>query len=127
PFAMKTVTYSKSLQEIPELYAKVRKATELLEEIIGSSFSGDRIDAEWDRSIDERGHSVLTLRIADWMGAKTAVVAPPELDQLDVLRSRFYRLWGGLLSDRNDKSAKTVGDCCGGLTWPEKPTEKRSM
>ncbi len=103
---MKNVVYDEKLRQAEGLLVQVQQATRLLDEILGPSAS--QVTAEWDRSEDGNGCALVTLRLSDWTGAKSSAFAPWELEQPNQLRVRFYRLWGDLLQDRNEKQLQEL-------------------
>ena len=98
-FGLQSVTFGKRIRLSDRLFFLARRATERLEELLGSS--AGLVNAEWDQGQDAHGRGVLTLRLWDWKGSVTAVFAPSELESLSQTQSRLYRLWSELLQIRS--------------------------
>jgi uncharacterized protein YutE (UPF0331/DUF86 family) len=90
-----------SLDQVAEVKARTRGASELLHEILGPS--AGLVSAEWDRAEDERGRMVMTLTLSDFTGKVTATFTPEEFHEQEHLRLRFRRLWGDLLQLRAER------------------------
>ena len=102
---MKVIYHDRAKQGREE-YGLLQQATRRLEEVVGES--PDLVTAEWDRTEDAEGRTVLTLRLSDWTGWVTAVFAPDELESATHLRSRFYSLLGDLLQIRSSKQLQEL-------------------
>ena len=89
-----------------EGYELLKQATQYLEEVIGPAAATAK--AEWDRTTNDKGHKLYTLRLSDWTGSVTASFTPEELKFLPYLRIRLYRLWGDLLQVRSDVQHRKV-------------------
>lgn len=98
---MKRIEYTEKVTQTPKLHVLAEKGTDLLEEIIGPS--AELVDAEWDRTVDDKGQPLLILRLSDWTGSASTVVALWEFDQPSYLRLRLNRLYGDLLQVRSHK------------------------
>ncbi|SRR6266851_4731113 len=84
----------------PVLGPRVRRANQILEEIIGPA--SNSVVAEWKPVRDATGRLLLT--VSDSTGASVEEkFAPDELTNEGRLRARFYRTWGDLLQDRSHK------------------------
>jgi len=95
------VTYEESIRQTDELFASTQQATRLLEDVLGRS--ADRVTAQWERSTDENGRSVVILHLSDWTATVTARFSSAELNQAETLRARLHRLWGDLLQVRSHR------------------------
>ena len=103
---MKNVVFSDKVKQTPDLYTKAVRATEVLDRVLGTS--ADQVAAKWDAPEDDKSGRLLTLRISDWTGARSATLETSELEQPTQLGFRFYRLWGDLLQDRNEKQLREL-------------------
>jgi hypothetical protein len=103
---MKTIVPN-NIPAIPELKDLVARANEALQADRESS-EPDR-EAEWSLERDERGPDRLELKLSDEHG-ESAVgrFKPKELRQTNLMRARFYDLWGDLLHGRNKKNLKRL-------------------
>ena len=100
------VTITDRVKHIPEGFGLVQHATERLEEVLGQSTG--LVSAEWDRSEDEKGRTLYTLRLNDFTGEVVARFAPDELRSSAQTDFRIYRLWGDLLQARNQKQLESL-------------------
>src|SRR6185369_604517 len=103
---MKTVTYKDGFGQAANLRDPAERATRELNELLGLSAS--QVSAEWDRTEDERGRPLVTLRIWDGTGEAIARFTPRELEDPTQLRGRFYHLWGDLLEIRSHKQLQAL-------------------
>src|SRR4051812_15049449 len=103
---MKSVTYSEKAKEEKEGHALLQKATARLEEVLGPS--AGLVSAAWDRTQDERGRVLYTLRLSDFTGEVFAAFTPDELRSSAHLRSRLLDLWGDLLQVRSNTQVKKL-------------------
>src|SRR5438445_2780145 len=84
---------------------RVRRASQLLEEIIGPT--ADSVSKEWSPVRDASGR--LLLALSDSTGARVEEkFAPDELTNEARLRARFYRIWGDLLQHRSHKQLELL-------------------
>src|SRR5207253_902874 len=58
------VTYAEKAKQWPEGLLLIQKATEQLEDVLGSSAS--LVSAVWDRTEDSKGRTLYSLRISDF-------------------------------------------------------------
>ncbi len=108
------VKYSDKAKQPAEGFTLLQQATALLEEVLGPSAAVVR--AEWDRTEDEKGRTIYTLRLSDWTGAVQTKCAPDELESPRNLRYRLHRLWGDLLQLRSHQQLKNLTS---GVQLPE--------
>ena len=87
------------------LIVQTEQATKLLDKILRKYAS--QVSAEWGCS-EDNGHTLVTLRISDWSGAKSTAFDARQLEQPDQLRYRLLRLWGDLLEVRNEKQLQEL-------------------
>jgi hypothetical protein len=86
----------------PVLESRVRRASQILEEIIGPT--ANSVQQEWSLVSDASGRPLLHLTLSDFTGARVEEkFAPDELANDGRLRARFYRTWGDLLQNRSHK------------------------
>jgi hypothetical protein len=104
---LKRVSYGYGVRQPAELRALVFSANRVLSEVLASSAS--LISAEWDRTEDARGQSIVTLRLSDFTGAVTGTFAINELRSYPILRDRLNSLWGDLLQIRNHYQLQALG------------------
>jgi hypothetical protein len=86
-------------------HALLAMATRLLEEAAGSA---PNLKIEWDRSNDENGRPVYTLRLSDRSGSASGGFSPEDLRDTTHLRYRLIRLWGDLLQARSHKQLQEL-------------------
>jgi hypothetical protein len=103
---MKEVTYSDAIQQDPQALALVQRGTGRLEEIVGRSAS--RVSAAWDRSQDNRGRPVLTLRIWDSDDEATVSFTLSQLEDELTRDILLYDVWGDLLQSRNNRQVQAL-------------------
>jgi hypothetical protein len=89
------INYSDDVRRWAEIFPLVQKATNRLEEILGSS--AGMVSGEWDRIQDEKGRDLLTLRLKDFTGEAVGRFVPDELRSASQTSFRLRRLWGDLL------------------------------
>jgi hypothetical protein len=103
--SLRRVTYQDRLKEWGAGLSAARQATRCLEEVLGRH--AEEVSAEWDRSEDARGRSMIALQLSDFAGSVTAIYQPEELASSPQMRERLYRrfysLWGDLLQIRSHK------------------------
>jgi hypothetical protein len=95
------VTYTKKAEEFSPQYARLLRASQLLEMIIGPS--ANSVDVEWDRVEDDKRRSVYTLRVSDRVDQASTKFEPEELELPTHMRLRLHQLWGDLLQARNHR------------------------
>lgn len=95
------VTYSESVRQWGDGFTLAQQGTKRLEEALGSS--AGQATAEWDRTEDEKGRALFTLRLRDFTGEVTTRLAPDDLRSQALASSRMYVLWAHLLQIRNQK------------------------
>jgi hypothetical protein len=101
------VTYSEKVQQAHEDYAILQQATKLLQQGLGPS--GAQATAEWDRTEDERGQAVYTIRISDSAGLTAqARFSPQELRIPSHVRLRLLHAWGDVLQERSHKQLQEL-------------------
>ena len=105
-FRLKKVVFGEKLQQNRELFFLARKATERLEEVVGTSAWST--EAEWDRGEDSKGRCIITLRLTDWTGSVTGLFEKAELESPSQTRYRLLRLWGDLLQIRSHKQLENL-------------------
>ena len=98
--------YTHKAKQWSEGFHLLQIATTLLTEIIGPS--GDIVTAEWDRTEDDNGRALYTLRICDPSGETKAKFPPEELNNRDYMRIRLYHLWGDILEKRSHKQLEAL-------------------
>src|SRR3954452_21327058 len=98
------VTYHDTARQWGEGYVLLQHATKRLEEVLGPS--AGEVSAEWDRSQDERGRLVYTLKLSGFAREVSATFTPDELRSPSHLRSRLLDLWGDLLQAHSDAQVK---------------------
>jgi hypothetical protein len=91
-----------------ELAASIDRLRELLEDVIGPS-SASLVDACWSLSA-HRGKKTVTLTLSDWtsLSGVQAHFEPNELSARADVRSKFIRLWGDLLQERNHQQIREL-------------------
>ena len=102
------VTYTEKAKEFNEANSYLRQATGYLEEVLGQS--ADLVNAEWDRTTDDKGRSLYTLHISDWTGEASAIFDLHELKSAERMRVRLYRLWGEVLQTRVNKAFQKINE-----------------
>jgi hypothetical protein len=107
-FALKDVTFSKSVRELPE-YGYALKATAFLEEVLGESAA--LVTAVWDRK--EGGPVTLTL--SDGIGIVTKEFPTGLLGWDRWIYAELYGLWGDLLQVRSDIQHRKVQELAASL------------
>jgi hypothetical protein len=95
------VTYSDRALKWTEGQDLLQGATQRLNEIVGKRFTRD-IKAEWDRTKDEKGEDLCTLRLAGWTESATDSFTKADLESPRNLQTRMFRLWDKLLALRLD-------------------------
>lgn len=108
-------TYGNRIRQSAELLTLAKQANSRLEEMLGSS--ANLVAAEWDRSEDATGRSIVTLRLSDFTGFVTTAFDPQELASPSQISRRLNRLWGDLLQVRSDvqfRQLQEAGDPEGG-------------
>lgn len=81
----------------------LQQATECLDKILRSSAFADQVQAEWDRSEDQKGRPLYTLRLSAWGDSVTASFTPRELRDRRELRWGLRELWIDLLQVNSRK------------------------
>src|SRR5712664_1951292 len=99
------ITYSEKAKQSPD-FLYLQQASEQLKEVLGSS--ADHVSAAWDRTQDNKGRPLYSLRISDSTGEAEAKFAPDELPRPTHLRVRLYRLWGDLLQARSRRQLEEL-------------------
>lgn len=97
---MQNIEIPASIAQNSEWLTRVRVATTLLDEEIGSAAA--RVSAKWNL-ISHNGLPGFELEISDYTGCARARFALDELQDSRHLRDRLHRLWGDLLQDRSHK------------------------
>jgi hypothetical protein len=100
------VTFSDAVKRRGEEYALLQQASKELEESIGPPAAG--VTAEWNRSEDEEGRPLYTLRISDGTDAAVGTLDWGEMNRLTSLRFRLSRLWDDVLKARGDRQFKKL-------------------
>ena len=100
------VEYRLELMAEPKLLEMARTATTVLEGAIGES--AKRALVTWGLRRDELRRTTVLLTIADWSEEVTAVFTPEELQQLDDVRWRSYRIWGDLLQQASRRQIEKL-------------------
>ena len=103
---MKEVIYRDGIKQMGGLLGLAQQATSSLEDVLGPS--AELVTAEWDRSEDVRGRSLVLLRLSDFTGSATATFEPWELESATHMRSRLHRLWGDLLQVRSHQQLQEL-------------------
>ena len=94
------ISESGGINSDPVLGPRVRRASQVLQEIIGST--SEAVSAEWVPVSDANGRQLIRLALTDSTGAREEVkFAPDELAHEERLRARLYKTWGNLLQDRS--------------------------
>ena len=89
------VTYTDRAKQRGKDFPLLQEASRQLEKMVERS-SG-RVRAEWDRSEDEKGRPVYTLRISDGTHAAHAEFPPDYLKFSTYVPARLSQLWGDVL------------------------------
>jgi hypothetical protein len=105
------VRYSEEARQSREGIRLLEQAVPRLEEAIGPSAA--RVEAEWDRTEDEKGHPLSTLRISDGAGSAARSFEPDELMSPTYLWLGLLRLWGDVLQARNHRQLKRLQEMDG--------------
>jgi hypothetical protein len=100
------VTYSDKAKQSGEGFSLLQQATSRLEEILGRS--AGLVEAAWDRTEDDKGHPLYTLRISAWTDSAAASFTPEELVAPRDVRLRLRFLWDDLLRARNHKQLEKL-------------------
>jgi hypothetical protein len=100
------VKYAESVKQWGEGYTLAQQGTRRLDEVLGPSAAMATV--EWDRGEDEKGRTLLTLRLSDFSGEVTARFAPDELRSSAQTSFRLNLLWGHLLQIRNQKQLEKL-------------------
>ncbi|HEX4591301.1 MAG TPA: hypothetical protein VH120_15300 [Gemmataceae bacterium] len=109
---MRTVT-AYTIKSDKQLAAAVDEASSLLETILGRA--ADTVTAEWSIEADPQGRKVVLLKISDWTGAVSTMIAPEDLSRPYRLYSRLHKLWGDLLQVRSDRQLQKLNETIGQL------------
>jgi Protein of unknown function (DUF1488) len=112
-FALKDVTFSKSVRESPE-YHRVLQATAFLEDVLGQS--APLVTAAWDRKAGSNGHSVYSLTLRDFTGTATREFSADILAWPQLIEIGLYGLWGDLLQIRSNIQHRKVEELVAALT-----------
>ena len=97
---MKSITYSSELEQNKPLYELARKASPLLEDVVGRSAA--QVDAEWSIGKNEKAEEGILLRLSEWSGSVERVLPRFILENSELLEFQLLRLWGDLLQIRSD-------------------------
>jgi hypothetical protein len=95
------IKYTDRIKQWDDGYTLTQHATNRLAEVLGNSAAV--VTGEWDSIEDERGRTLLTLRLKDHTGQVFGKFAPEELRSPAQTSFRLYRLWGDLLQARSMK------------------------
>ncbi len=101
------VTYSEDVKQAGD-YAHLQRATEQLQEMLGSSASS--VVAAWDRRQNERGCESYILKLSDSSVSASSEFASPELHDGLLMRFRLHRIWAELLKIRGDRELQELGN-----------------
>jgi hypothetical protein len=105
------ISYSEKAKTGGE-YTLLEKATKRLEEAVGRSAS--LISGQWDRTEDDNGRTLYTLRLKDFTGEVMGRFALDELRSPEKTAFRVYRLWGDLLQVGTQKRLEELTALEGG-------------
>ena len=105
---MKSWIVDDAIREDAELTASIDRSRELLEDVIGPS-NAPLVDAGWSLSVT-RGKKIANLTLSDWTwpSGVQAHFEPNDLASRAEVRSRFIRLWGDLLQERNHRQIREL-------------------
>jgi hypothetical protein len=109
--ALNSVSYGYGIRQVGELLPLASQANRVLSDVIGPT--AGQVSAEWDRTEDTRGRTIVTLRLSDPTGAVTGTFTPDDLRAYPILRNRLFRLWGDLLQVRNHQQLQGLGASSG--------------
>jgi hypothetical protein len=94
------ITEAAGINSDPVLGPRVRRASEVLQEIIG--LTSEAVGAEWGLVADANHRQLIRLTLTDSTGARQEVkFTPDELAREERLRARLNKAWGDLLQDRS--------------------------
>ena len=89
------IKYTDNVKQWVEGYPLVQQATNRLKEVLGES--AGLVTGEWDRTEDEKGRAVATLRLRDPNGEVVRKFTPDELRSPAQTAFGLYQLWGRLI------------------------------
>jgi len=109
---------SRTIEDNPQLSSLVKRANQLLEEILGPQAGS--VTANWYEEIRDPGRfHFVTLNLSDSTGASAVTpFTAGELTREDYLRARFHRVWGDLLQERSHRQLDLLS---GKIDVPEVP------
>ncbi|MCI0639833.1 MAG: hypothetical protein L0Y72_16365 [Gemmataceae bacterium] len=98
---MKVIT-DNSIKNDQLLKARVRRACQILEEVVGSK--SDSVTADWSVADDGTGFRLVYATITDSSGNRAEThFQPNELANEDLIYAKFYKKWGDLLQQQSHK------------------------
>jgi hypothetical protein len=100
------INYTDRVKKWDEGFPLVQQATNRLQEILGED--AGLVTGEWDRTEDEKGRTLLTLRLKDATGEVVGKIELDELRSRAETSFRLHSLWGDLLHAQNVKRLKDL-------------------
>jgi len=100
------VTYNESVQQSGEWFARIKHATDILEQV--TALGEGPFKVNWTLEVTNN-RQVYILSLSDWDGSSAiATFSPDELRMRNHMRVRLYQALGDLLQKRNRKQLQEL-------------------